>query len=203
MTLRPPRHRHAAAAALLSLTLGLAFAGAGRAANEDRGAAQAAQAAHDSIDLEQAKAACQSGELTCPEGSELAGGKARRSDTLQCRRVHAQAEKHGPSVACSEDGRVRSFGEWRDGKREGRFVTYHLDGSWFEAHFQDGKPHGREVHYFASGKVSVETEYREGRRHGRSRGFRPDGTLMFEDEWVDGKKVGSVFTFRDGRQKRR
>lgn len=163
-----------------------------------------APASAAALELEEARAACQSGALTCPEGSAQAAGRARKSDTLQCRRDgEAEGDRHGPSVTCGEDGKVRAFGEWQDGKKEGRFVTYHLDGSWFESHYQAGQLHGREIHYFASGKIAVDAEYREGRRHGKSRTFRPDGTPMAEEQWVDGKKVASVFTFRDGRQKRR
>lgn len=184
MKLRSRRRASAVSPVLVALALRLCAAAAPAAA----------------IELEEAKAACRSGELPCPEGSEPGGGKAHRSDTLQCRR---DADKHGPSVACGEDGKVRSFGEWKDGKREGRFVTYHQDGSWFESEFHEGKLHGREVRYFASGKIALETEYRDGRKHGKSRGYRLDGTPMFEDDWVDGKKVASTFTFRDGRRKHR
>lgn len=153
------------------------------------------------VELKTAERVCKSWDLSCPKGTVVYGGKEMKLDRMGCRKPRKDPgliDKQGPQVDCTQDGRVRAFGEWKNGKKDGAWVVYNADGSWFSADYKNGVLEGKEVFHSAEGRVQQETPYKAGKRHGVSKSFAPDGSLSVEETWEKGLKVKSVAVGKDG-----
>jgi hypothetical protein len=139
------------------------------------------------LDKRQADAICASWKLECPEGATASGGDKDPAGTLECRAVKkGRPVLHGLSVTCA-DGEGQSWGDYQDGKKQGRHVTLNSDGSWSEEDFANGKLEGRSVEYDAKGQLLSEAFFQAGKRHGPSRTYSR-GVLTSEETWEKGRK---------------
>ncbi|ADO68394.1 toxin-antitoxin system YwqK family antitoxin [Stigmatella aurantiaca] len=140
------------------------------------------------MDKRQADAVCASWTLACPPGATASGGPKDPSGTLECRMTKKGRQvRHGPSVTCA-DGEGQSWGNYKDGKKQGRHVALNSDGSWSEEDFVDNRLEGRSVEYDAKGQLLSETYFQAGKRHGPSRTYAR-GVLTSEEAWEKGRKV--------------
>ena len=140
------------------------------------------------LEKAEAEAACKSGKLQCPQGSNPQG--SRQEGWLGCRSSRSRSTRVGPQVECSPNGRATLFGEWSDsGRKEGRWTNVYPDGSTLVTEYLNRRVEGRVVHSFPNGKPQMEAEYRAGRKNGQVRGYRMDGSLSFEEEWKAGRRV--------------
>lgn len=87
--------------------------------------------------------------------------------------ARGQAQGYGVEIWRSvEDGKRREsryVGTMRDGKKEGKGVFTHPDGSRYEGEYKNGRRHGRGTAVFANGD-RCEGEWREGRLLGTGKG---------------------------------
>ena len=70
-------------------------------------------------------------------------------------------------------------GLFKDGKRDGPFVSYHSNGQLeSKGTYKDGKKEGPWTTYHDNGKLSKKGPYKNGRLHGPWVGFYKDGSIM-------------------------
>jgi len=83
-----------------------------------------------------------------------------------------------------ENKQMQMDGEFRDGKRNGIWVSWYMNGKkWSEGAFRNGKSEGRRVTYFENGKVRYEGEYKNDRRIGKWRFYDEMGKLLAEQDF--------------------
>ena len=59
-----------------------------------------------------------------------------------------------PSATYHENGQLEDKGNYKDGKRDGLWVSYHDNGQlWYERTYKDGKTDGPWVKYKKNGSV--------------------------------------------------
>ncbi|HNY11547.1 MAG TPA: PKD domain-containing protein, partial [Candidatus Wallbacteria bacterium] len=131
--------------------------------------------------------------------------------------------KHGKFKSYSQGGWLKSEGEYREDKKEGKWKYYNGDKTYSEAFFVNDKKQGTWIKYFASGakhdeynyvndicegpytewfedgKVSIKCSYRNGKREGLYTSWYHDGKKEREGEYRDSNENG-VWTFwrKDG-----
>lgn len=97
----------------------------------------------------------------------------------------------GPSVRRHPNGKTRWQGEYRSGKRHGRWVFYYPTGlKRSEGTYEQGLKHGTWTFYHARGGVSKVGEYSHGAKHGRRAGWYAGGKSRFEGRFERDRKTG-------------
>jgi antitoxin component YwqK of YwqJK toxin-antitoxin module len=75
--------------------------------------------------------------------------------------------------------KVQMTGEYKNKKRDGRWVYYYSNGNvWSEGFFKDGKSDGKRTMYSENGKVFIEGFYQDDRRVGVWKFYDEKGKLL-------------------------
>jgi antitoxin component YwqK of YwqJK toxin-antitoxin module len=83
----------------------------------------------------------------------------------------------------------KTQGTFRNGKREGPWVSYHRKGQlWEKGTYRDGKREGPWVSYHQNGKLQYKGTYKDGKRHGLWE--ESDGKGQYRGYYKNGKKEG-------------
>ena len=91
----------------------------------------------------------------------------------------------------TKDEKVVSRGKFLDGKHDGLFTSFWLDGTISDSvRYMDGKKHGIEVHYDSTGVKRMEIPYLFGKENGVVREYTEYGNLEQETPFELGVKSG-------------
>ncbi len=87
-------------------------------------------------------------------------------------------------------------GSFRNGKKEGPWVSYHENGQFGgKGTFKDGKEDGSWVYYHENGKVSMKLTYVEGKLDGPFVSYYENGRLQEQGTLKDGKREGPYVNY--------
>jgi len=107
----------------------------------------------------------------CPAGTKEVEEDYTRIKWRFCERPDGQ--RHGPVFEVHSDGRSRPLGQMVNGRREGRWTDWNVDGSPLaEFHWHEGLLDGRSVLWVAEGRPALEVYWKAGLAHGTSTGWR-------------------------------
>lgn len=101
----------------------------------------------------------------CPEGTSPKGDVPPKGLETWCERPDAAGKlvRHGPYFSWQPGGAPLEEGQFRDGKRDGRWTRFNAQGvREAEATYAAGVQHGRFRQWDASGAVVMDMEYRNG-----------------------------------------
>ena len=132
--------------------------------------------------------------------------------------------KHGPEVFCRPNGFIASKGEWKDGKRHGKWTwwweksgrkwmedEYRSDGtvkhtSWYdnnngyknyESVARDGKKEGKLIYYHENGNKRTEFNYKNGKLNGENTTWSKDGKNLGHNKLSHSIQKGVDGRFRE------
>jgi hypothetical protein len=113
-------------------------------------------------------------QLSCAAGTKQVGGLNSNMSAISCMKFSADGvrEFHGPTVSLYKSNRVEAMGQYDEGMRTGKWVTFN------EAGVRVG-----------------ETEFTANDYNGRRIGYNDNGTLKFDEVWVNGKRQGPQKSF--------
>jgi Zn-finger nucleic acid-binding protein len=158
----------------------------------------------------------------CPPGyHEQRATQADLTTAIWCEQ-RSSGTRHGGYRTVDPMGRVRSQGQYADGRMTGRWTTWHGNGqrhtegvyvdgerhgtwsTWNDAgaleqqgHFERGMPHGRVVQFHANGHTMAEGTFHRGERNGMWTWYRADGTVERRGMYRRGLEEGPWETHRE------
>ena len=124
--------------------------------------------------------------------------------------VKEDGDRDGPWKDYYNDGKLKSEGNYDNGKQTGLWKYYHQNGKIEQTgkFNKQGKPDGTWKWYFDTGQLLKEENYRNGLREGLSAQYDETGQVVEEGEFVNGNEDGPWFeksgdnyirgTYRDG-----
>lgn len=146
------------------------------------------------------------------------------SGSIRLKKEYKNERFHGLYREYYPSGQIKKEGLYRDGYLDGRWVSYHengqimINGNYislrdpeyklreFEGipdfNTEDGRKHGKWVHYDVGGNLIKEEMYKQGKKHGITTIYNRDGTKT-EYLYVNGnrsadvskaKKIWNIFT---------
>ncbi|GMO62984.1 MAG: hypothetical protein Ta2D_09650 [Rickettsiales bacterium] len=83
-------------------------------------------------------------------------------------------------------------GNYKDGKREGKFILYDKEKIASEALYKDDKRDGLSVFYYENGRKYEETFYKNGIINGKRIYYYEDGKLKEVAFYLNGKREGQT-----------
>lgn len=90
-------------------------------------------------------------------------------------------------------GKVKSQGEYRDGKAEGVWRYFHANGNpASELQYEDGKLEGPAIYWHSNGAIMQRGEYRNGVKHGLWTTWDAEGRVVREEEYGHGSLTAPV-----------
>jgi antitoxin component YwqK of YwqJK toxin-antitoxin module len=86
--------------------------------------------------------------------------------------------------------RLASEGSFKEGRRDGLWITYHPNGQKAaETNVKGDRRDGKETTWYASGKKMLEAEYQNGLPHGVATMWNEQGDVILRREYKDGKLI--------------
>jgi len=99
------------------------------------------------------------------------------------------------------DGKVVSQIIYKNGKRNGLFISYDDDGTLkFKQNLIDDKKNGITIHYHKNGQVFSETNYVDDKEEGIETGYYENGNLWSRKTYVNGEEKGPVEEYYENGQ---
>ena len=90
----------------------------------------------------------------------------------------------------SSDDDLIFYGEYLNGKRNGKGKEYEVGRVIFEGEYLNGKRNGKGKEYYSNGKLKFEGEYLNGQRSGKGKEYHNyDSSLVFEGEYLNGERL--------------
>jgi antitoxin component YwqK of YwqJK toxin-antitoxin module len=81
-------------------------------------------------------------------------------------------------TAYYSDRKVQVTGEYKNNKRDGRWIFYYSNGKiWSEGYFREGLNDGKRLTFYENGKLRYEAWYDKGERIGRWKLYDENGNL--------------------------
>lgn len=109
-----------------------------------------------------------------------------------------QGREQGVWKEFFEDGKVKSEGSYKDGKREGRWSFFHNNSQTEQVgEYVKGKPSGEWKKFFIDGKLQRNEFYENGKENGIMTEYSQDSVIIAQGNYVDGKKDG-LWKFNNG-----
>ncbi len=82
------------------------------------------------------------------------------------------------------DGSKRMEGFFKDGKRDGEWLSWYSDGTiWSKGYFKEGKRTGKSWVYHPNGKLYMKGMYENGEKTGQWLVFDENGVLMADQKF--------------------
>jgi uncharacterized protein len=139
----------------------------------------------------------------CPSGHEIAAAASQQGFEQWCERREPDGARieHGRYLAWQSHGWLREEGEYRNGRRHGRWTTWGATNKTAEREYLDGELDGRLSNWGSyNHQLTLQEEYRQGMKHGHASWFIGSGAKEWDGEFKDGKRDG-LWTrwFRNGR----
>ncbi len=120
---------------------------------------------------------------------------------LQAQGKYINHEKDSLWTFFTEDGLLLSQETYKNGKKEGKSITYHpgtkniAEISYFKKGLQDSI----DLQYYADGKLESEGKYKNGNAEGKAIWYFPDGKVNISGSYIHGLKDGAwVYNNADG-----
>ncbi|MBK7172367.1 MAG: hypothetical protein IPH84_03840 [Bacteroidales bacterium] len=111
------------------------------------------------------------------ESCDSKGGK--RLVGLEPEQLGSGNTKDGEQKIYSEDGKLQSIVEVKNGKANGRVRKYYADGKLrMDAIYKDGKKNGKCLYFYGNGIAFSQSNYVEGYKEGIEKRFYEDGKVM-------------------------
>jgi hypothetical protein len=108
---------------------------------------------------------------------DSAGGK--RLVGLEPEQISSGGIKDGKQKIYSEDGKLQSIVEVKNGKANGRVRKYYTDGNLrMDAIYKDGKKNGKCLYFYGNGIAFSQSYYIDGYKEGIEKRFYEDGKVM-------------------------
>jgi len=115
------------------------------------------------------------------------------------------------------NGQVKSKGEIKDGKNDGKWIWWHENGQkGLEKNYKDGKLDGKVTWWYGyigdnikttlyndiklDGQIWSEEHYKDGKKDGKMTYWHESGQIWSEEHYKDGKKDGKMTTWRKSGQ---
>ena len=129
----------------------------------------------------------------CPAGHAIAGSASPMGFEQWCERRDADGSvvEHGRYLAWNSSGWLREEGEYRAGRRHGRWTAWSVNRKSDEREYLDGELHGRVSRWAAyDDRLQSQEEYRHGVKEGLASYWTGRGVKEREGEFKDGKRQG-------------
>ncbi len=101
-----------------------------------------------------------------------------------------------------DNGQKKNEGNYKDGKKEGKWTGWHHDGSKnTEENYKKGKKDGFCFLYHENGEILFEDHYIDGKKQGVQRHYSENGQITLESTCKDDKEVGKLnFWYENGQK---
>ena len=88
------------------------------------------------------------------------------------------------------NGQVKSKGEIKDGKLDGKWIYWHGNGQIrSEKHYKDGKEDGKSTWWYENGQILSEEHYKDGKKDGKWTTWYESGQISSEEHYKEGKCI--------------
>lgn len=131
--------------------------------------------------------------FSCGNNKEDSGENAKK-DSLHSGQQAVQPAQPPPPMQNGlyeekhKNGRIYMRGYYKEGKREGQWVSFYDNGlMWSEAFYENGKRNGKSVSYYENGNVRYAGLYKNDQQSGVWKFFDETGKLVNEFDF-DKKK---------------
>lgn len=120
--------------------------------------------------------------------------KQQKMSTLD----YSKGNGNAYGIFFDEKGNKRSEGNYKNRKREGKWMYYHPGGKQIlsEEFYINDKLEGTKKVFYTTGKTSEEINYKNGLLHGASVQYSEDGIKLREENYVDDVRQGKA-VYRD------
>jgi len=110
--------------------------------------------------------------------------------------------KQGEQKWFNKDGKLKSVGNYDNGKKQGEWKAFYEDGKLQSINkYKDGKPHGEHKYFYEDGKLRSVLNYKDGKLHGEWKEFHENGKLRYVINYKDGKPYGKgKYYNKDGKE---
>ena len=101
-------------------------------------------------------------------------------------------KKEGNWVSYHDNGQLLEKGNYKNGKQEGIWILYNTNGEpILKKNYENGKLEGDHVSYWQTGQIWFKGNYKNGKREGYWVQNNPDGTVDNENTgtFKNGKKI--------------
>ena len=103
----------------------------------------------------------------------------------------------------SDTGQIKSLGEIRDGKRDGKYTWWHENGQIkSEVNYKDGKQDGKWTTWHENGWIMSELNYKDGKLRGKWTTWHENGQKKMEAYYKDDKQDGKWTVWYENGQKK-
>ncbi len=97
--------------------------------------------------------------------------------------------KHGYYKSYYGDKSYKQVGNYKDDKKDGKWIEYYNGKLVREENYVNGKEEGKWIRYYESGKVEVEGNFVNGKQEGKVVWYDEEGNITDEDIYKDGECV--------------
>ena len=113
--------------------------------------------------------------------------KAKRKAIIDPNR---KPPENGPYVEYYENGKKKSEGHFKDGKKDGLWTRWHKNGQKeYEEHYKNGKQHGLETYWYQNSQKLLEVHWKDGEKDGLETWWDEDGRKIIEVQYKGGEEV--------------
>ena len=94
----------------------------------------------------------------------------------------------GNNLCEYSNGQVKSKGETKDGKKDGKVTTWYASGQiLLEEHYKDGKLDGKFTEWNEDGQIKSDKNYKDDKLDGKWTTWYASGQIKSEKQYNDGK----------------
>ena len=114
---------------------------------------------------------------------------------LKEKSYYKNGKREGTWVTYYDNGQLMSEGDYKNDEREGTWVTYWKNGQLFsKGNYTNGKQEGTWVTYWSNGQLWKKGDYKNGKREGTWVWYHRDGSKNTDKSGVyrNGEKVSKV-----------
>lgn len=105
---------------------------------------------------------------------------------------YRNGKENGKYIKWAGDGFKTTYGRYKDGKKQGKWIFRYRNGTKDVTEYKDDKKHGKSINWDSYGRKRIVEEYREGKQHGHAIWWDEKGKIVFEEIWEDGKLINKI-----------
>ena len=106
-------------------------------------------------------------------------GFIKSSDETRCVKIGGE-----PSTIWYENGQKKSEAHFKDGKWHGKWTIWYENGQKeSEGHFKDSKRHGKWTYWYENGQIKSEGNYKDDERDGNWTGWDENGQIDYVENY--------------------
>ncbi len=102
---------------------------------------------------------------------------------------YSDGKQMGPVLKFDSRGNVTEEASYLEGELHGKTVKYRYGIKVAERNYKMGKPHGKQLDFYDSGKIMQIAEFKDGVQDGLFEYYTPEGEKQMSYQYKNGQKV--------------